>query len=219
MASTNWIGGGDAETYSDPYAGGVANNINTLSNSNLGAQGAATAERAIGRRYQLRDEEIENNPNFGRNAAVSGKLHDNAMAEVGGETSTAYVKGAEADQQAKAQAAQLGIQEGQLQFGINKENYEREQSQTFGNSFVGGLLKSAIGFGVGALEGIGADALNNSINGGGSPDTSGGSGPSVGTPFQPYRSKQPSGQYYRPRTPSFGYGGRGPMPVGATLQD
>lgn len=161
----NWFGT-KADTYSDPFLSGVTGDINSLRNSNAGAQGAATAERAIGRRYSQRQEQIESDPNYGRNAAVSGKLHDMALSEVGGETSDAYVKGAATDLNAKREAAQLGLSASQQSMQINELNHQREQESSFGNSFVGGLLKSAIGFGVGGLAQAGIGAAAKAFGGG-----------------------------------------------------
>lgn len=153
------VGGGDPQLVSNAQRGTTNAAISGLSSSNIGAQGAQNASRVVGRRYQNEVDSYRSNPNISGNAAVLSGLENRASETAGAETSTAYEKGAATDLEAKAKAGEMGIQEGNLDLEYDKENYDREQAQSFGNSFLGGALKQAIGYAGGAATEFGLKSL------------------------------------------------------------
>lgn len=158
-----FIGGGDTEDFTRRYGAQTDAAIGQLSNSNFGAMSAAQTERQVGRQLTKNFESIDSNQSFGRNAAVSSALKDDAMESYGASVGKANVSGAELDANDRAKAAQLGMQSDQLGLQINEENYQRHQEQSFGNSFVGGLMKDAIGY----VAGAGMQSLVGGMAGGG----------------------------------------------------
>jgi len=146
---TDLVGGGNSMQFADPAQGETQAAIGQLSNSTFGADEAAQSEREVGRNLQQEDQSIDSNAGYGRNAAVSSALKDRAMESYGSAVGSANVKGAALDASNRAQGARLGLQEGSLENQINEGNYQRQQDQTFGHSFVGGLLHDAVGFAAG----------------------------------------------------------------------
>lgn len=170
---SNFLFGGGADLYENPYKGAIDSDINQLRNSNIGALTAQSAESKISRRLAERTRMMRNTPGFGRNAAVMSKLSNQAAEEADGATVDANIAGANLDVNNRVKAAQLSQNQSQMDFAISQENEQRKDAASFGNSFFGGLLNSAVSVGAGALTG----GLTNMIaSGGGGGDDSGGGG-------------------------------------------
>lgn len=149
----NWLIGGDPTLFSDPNQGTITSNISQLSNSNFGQREAQSAIAASGRAFQQQEEDIKSNPSFGRNAAVTSALIDRAAQEQGTANAKAVTSGAMVDQQARMEAAKLGMVQSDQLMGENELNYQRQQDASFGNSFLGHLVSGVAGSGIGALTG------------------------------------------------------------------
>ena len=188
-------GGGDPGLYNNPYKAGLDADINSLRNSNFGAQMAQQATGKISRRFKQRMD-LARGSKFQNNAGAMAKLGAMAQEEADEGTTEALTAGARTDMEARRAASGLSLQAAQQDFAINQENHERKDATSFGNSMFGGLLQQGLSFGVGAFTGgVGANlaqGLMGGMGGGYNQNTDKAGGYERGRPYQDYMSGGPN---------------------------
>lgn len=151
---TDFFSGPEVEQYNDPYKGRLDQIMSQLSTGQLGKQVASNSTGIIRRQAEDNLRAIGNSGS-GRNAAVLSRLTDKNSTTADQGVINAQISGAQINQNALGQAAQIG--ETNRQFDYN--NFERMDAQRRQPSPFESLVGGAIGLATGDAIGLGMDAL------------------------------------------------------------
>ena len=146
---TGLFGGADAppeyKNYSDPVTSAA---IQRLLSQKLGQQQANRAATQLRQQANTQMQQFKENPNFQGNASVLAALNNRLQRQAESGTVDAQLKGAEIDQNAILQAANL--QQQQQQFGLRRNEFDLGRYQ---QGLQPSYLESLFGQGVSAAVG------------------------------------------------------------------